>query len=236
MQTTQQPIKPITMPGIHSRFYNFFVQIANDYQQPHILDAGAGYGAFVQRLWQSGYKNLSACDKFPNIFQFDQINCQEADLTKSLPYPEQTFDMVLSIEVMEHIHDHQDFFEAAYRVLNPGGVLLISTPNILSIKSRLRFLLSGFYYSFEPLDHQRNDGLQHLSSLTIDQYNDIAIRSGFGNTKIAIDKRQRSSMMYSFLIPFMWLFCKIKRLNYNVHNQYAYLTGRILFIAFYKKG
>ena len=59
----------------------------------------------------------------------------------------------------------------------PG--LIITTPNILSLKSRMRFLLSGFYYSFEPLDHKQQDGLQHIAALTYDQFKYLAESNGY---------------------------------------------------------
>ena len=105
---------------------------------------------------------------------------------------------------MEHVNDHENFFREASRILRPGGRLYISTPNILSLKSRIRFLLSGFYYSFRPLEKRNYDGLQHVASLTLDQYNYIAIRQGFHAAEVEIDKQQSTSRwLLAFFAPFL---------------------------------
>jgi hypothetical protein len=118
--------------------------------------------------------------------------------------------------------------------LNPGGKLFLSTPNILSLKSRWRFLLGGFYYAFGPLDHQRHDGLQHVSSLTFDQFNYWGAKHGFGPAELAIDKKQKSSRWLGFIRPFQWLYLQIKGVK-PIHNQSKLLFGRLLFLTFRKK-
>ncbi|MBN2610850.1 MAG: class I SAM-dependent methyltransferase [Bacteroidales bacterium] len=226
-------IKPIAIPGIHESFYKIFKDLAGKYNKPKILEVGAGHGAFTRKLYNDGY-DVSANDFFPENFYFDKVSCLQVDITKDLPYDTELFDMVIAIEVMEHIHDHSVFFRECNRILKPGGMLIISTPNILSLKSRVRYLFSGFYYSFGPLDHARNDGLQHLSGKTVDQFENLSVRSNFSSMKVFIDKRQNTSVIYSFLIPLLWLYCKLKKINYRIHNNWDLLTGRILIIAFNK--
>ncbi len=226
-------IKPIAIPGIHERFYKLFLELTQEFKNPRILEVGAGHGAFTKKLWDKGY-DISACDLFPEIFYFNKVQCKKVDITKKMPYGNNTFDIIIAIEIMEHIHDHETFFSESYRILKPKGFLLFSTPNILSLKSRIRFLFSGFYYSFKPLDHKNNDGLQHVSALTVDQYNNLGIRYNFKKMDIFIDKRQSTSKFYLFFIPILWLYCKIKSINYKIHNKFDYLTGRILFIVFKK--
>jgi SAM-dependent methyltransferase len=233
VNTSESKIKPIAIPGIHERFFSFLLDQLKEIKEPVILDAGAGHGALSKKLHMKGF-NISACDLFPEIFYYQGIECKLADLSKSLPYPDNSFDVVFSVEVMEHIHDHESFFRESLRILKPGGMLLVSTPNILSFKSRLRFLLSGFFYSFEPIDFKRNDGLQHLASLTINQYFHIGYQTGFAEMDFFIDKKQNSSQLLSMLIPFAWFYCKRKKLNYSIHNQYKLLVGRVLFLQFMK--
>lgn len=229
----EEQIRPITIPGIHERFFEFFKPIAVQLNKPRILEIGAGHGAFTKRIYDEGF-DVSACDLFPEMFYFDKVECKKADITQELPFEADSFDMVIAIEVMEHIHDHVKFFEESYRILKKDGVLIFSTPNILSLKSRIRFLFAGFFYSFKPLDHDRNDGLQHYSSLTVDQYINIGLSKRFNKLDFSIDKRQTTSKLYLFLIPFIWLYCKLKSIDYHTHNRLDYLTGRILFASFWK--
>jgi SAM-dependent methyltransferase len=223
-------IEPIAMPGTHERFLKFFNGFSFD-KKLKILDVGAGHGAFTKRLFDLGY-NVSACDLFPEIFRFEKIECKKADLTKELPYPDNTFDLAIAVEVSEHIIDHETFFRELSRILKPGGLLLLSTPNILSLKSRVRFLFRGFSYSFGPLDHANHDGLQHVASLTLDQYNYVAVKNGFQEATFDIDRKQSSSTwLLIFLFPFIWLNNIIKKAPLH-HNKTKLLLGRILFLQY----
>lgn len=229
--TQEKQVEPIAIPGIHGRFYDYFKKFYGERKGVKVLEVGAGHGAFTQKLWDDGYA-VEACDLYPEIFYFKEIECRKADLAEKLPYPSDSFDAILAVEVMEHIHDHELFFKECHRLLKNGGRVMVSTPNILSLKSRVRFLFSGFFYSFKPLDHQNNDGLQHLASLTLDQYRSLGIRNGFGDMQVAVDKWQNSSRWLLFLQPFIWLYCHWKKIDYRVHNQRDMLLGRVLFLCF----
>ena len=226
-------IKPIAIPQVHARFYPFFESVCSGKTDLQVLDVGAGHGAFTQKLFEAGYE-VEACDLFPEIFYFDQVACKKADLTQPLPYEADSFDIIIAIEVMEHILDHEVFFAECRRILKKGGSLLISTPNILSLKSRVRFLFSGFYYSFKPLELENNDGLQHIASLTINQYEYLGVRNGLKLFEFDIDKKQNSSRWLLFLYPFIWLHAKWNKLDLRIHNHLKLLTGRILFMRFMK--
>jgi len=226
-------IRPITLPGIHERFHDFFRKYAAEFHKPKILEIGAGHGAFTEKLYREGY-DVSACDLFPELFYLKEIECRKADVTQKLPYDSGIFDIIVAVEVMEHVHDHQNIFLESSRILKKNGLLLFSTPNILSLKSRIRFLFSGFFYAFKPLDHRTNDGLQHLSSLTVDQYVNLGLNNGFSEYDFSIDKQQSTSRLYLFMMPFIWIYCSLKKIDRGIHNQYKYLTGRILFGCFRK--
>ena len=231
--SVNKEVVPIAIPGIHEKFFVYFSEVLKTYKSPKVLEVGAGHGAFTQKVHESGY-DITPCDLFPEIFHYDKLTCTKVDVSKKLPFEDNSFDIIIAVEVMEHIHDHQIFFEESKRILKQGGRLIFSTPNILSLKSRVRFLFSGFYYSFEPLDHERRDGLQHVASLTIDQYKNLGEIVGLKNMDIRFDKRQNSSRWLLFLLPAIWLFCKWKRLDYSIHNRIDHLTGRILFLSFTK--
>lgn len=125
-----EEIIAITMPGVHSRFLNYFKEKAEP-ENLTVLDLGAGHGALTQKLFNMGYK-VHACDLFPETFEFNQVECTKVDVTESFPYPDELFDMVVAVEVIEHILDHENFYREINRILKPRGRLYISTPNIHS--------------------------------------------------------------------------------------------------------
>lgn len=228
----EKNIVPIAMPGIHEQFYPYLKKILQGYAHPRILEIGSGHGAFTQRLWQDGY-HVVATDLFPEFFYFKELSCLKLDVREKMPFEPASFDLVIAVEVMEHIYDHEIFFKECSRVLTNEGKLVFSTPNILSVKSRIRFALSGFFYAFKPLEHEKDDGLQHVSSLTVDQYVYLGIRYRMKLADISIDKMQRTSRI--FLLPFyltIRIYCRLKKINPALHNSHKLLVGRILFICF----
>jgi SAM-dependent methyltransferase len=227
-------VVPIAMPGIHEKFYPYLKSVLGLYENPAILEIGSGHGAFTKRLWQDGY-NVTATDIFPENFYFTETVCHKVDIRKPMPFSDNSFDIVIAVEVMEHVHDHEMFFSETKRVLKSGGRLIFSTPNILSLKSRVRFLFSGFFYSFNPVDHHNRDGMQHLASLTVDQYNNLGIANDMTLTDISTDKRQRTSSIYFIIFyPFIRLHNSIKKIDHRLHSSPKLLLGRILFFNFRK--
>ena len=226
-------IRPITMPGVHSRFLKFF----NERSEPKglkILDVGAGEGALTQKLHKLGY-HMQACDFSPEAFIFNPVKCDGVDITLPFPYDDLSFDRVIAVEVTEHILDHETFFSEINRILKPGGKLYVSTPNILSMKSRFRFLFRGFPYAFKPLVMNQYDGMQHVASLSLNQYNYLALKHGFMEAEYGIDRLQSTSRWLRVLLsPLMFLVRKIKGYS-PMHNQKELLLGRLLFMVFSKE-
>lgn len=226
-------LKPITMPEVHSRFLRFF----GSRSEPgglKILDVGAGEGALTQKLHQMGYE-MAACDFSPDAFIFKQVKCDKVDITKPFPYADGSFDLVIAVEVTEHILDHESFFSEINRILGPGGKLYISTPNILSMKSRFRFLFRGFPYGFNPLDMSQYDGMQHVASLSLDQYNYLAVKHGFKEAELGIDRKQITSQWLRILFLPLMLFSRSIKKYSSLHNNKDLLLGRLLFMVFSKQ-
>ena len=228
----QAEIKPITMPGVHSRFLSFFTE-RSEPTGLKILDVGAGEGALTQKLFAMGY-DMQACDFSPEAFKFAEVSCDGVDITGPFPYSDETFDLVIAVEVTEHILDHENFFSEINRILKPGGKLYVSTPNILSMKSRLRFLFQGFPYGFKPLEMRKYDGMQHVASLSLDQYNYLAIKQGFKEAEVGIDRKQSTSRWLRFILLPAMLISRAGKKYIPLHNRKDLLLGRLLFMVFTK--
>jgi SAM-dependent methyltransferase len=228
-------IVPISIPGIHDYFWPFLLRQLGSDKSVRVLDAGAGHGAMSRRLHEAGY-DVHACDFRPDIFYFQPVECRQANLNDSLPYADESFDAVVAVEVLEHLLDHDRFFSECHRVLKPGGKLIATTPNILSLKSRLRFLGTGFFYSFEPLRTEDDDGLQHVSGRTLNQYHYLARRNGMTIRSVEVDKYQSTSRALLALWPLLWVYSRIRHTQHSDHNRMKLLLGRIVFITFQRHG
>ena len=226
-------IKAITMPGVHSSFLKFF-EGRSEPEGMKILDVGAGEGALTQSLHKMGY-HMQACDLFPENFRFPEVSCEKVDITLSFPYEDKSFDRVIAVEVTEHILDHELFFSEVNRILKPGGKLYVTTTNVLSMRSRIRYLFRGFLFAFNPLEMDNYNGRQHVASLNLDQYNYLAVKHGFGQAEYDIDRQQSTSRYLRLLfLPLMFITQLIKGYS-KMHNQKKLLLGRLLFMVFQKK-
>ncbi|MDQ3191951.1 MAG: class I SAM-dependent methyltransferase [Bacteroidota bacterium] len=104
----------------------------------HVLDAGAGFGQYSYYLSQlnSNWNILAVdvkeeqicdCNQFFREIKKDNVLFKIADLT-TFQKPE-SFDLVLSVDVMEHILEDVLVFKNFHASLKNGGMLLISTPS-----------------------------------------------------------------------------------------------------------
>lgn len=109
-----------------------------------ILDVGAGRGGLSRRLLNAGY-SVQGCDLFPDNFDVPGVECRRVDATGHLPYSDGSVDLVLAVELIEHLEDHCGLFNEVSRILRPGGTLAFSTPNIISLKSKLAFLFTRLF-------------------------------------------------------------------------------------------
>jgi 2-polyprenyl-3-methyl-5-hydroxy-6-metoxy-1,4-benzoquinol methylase len=64
------------------------------------------------------------------------LDIQESDLP--LEWEKKGFDLVIAQEVIEHIRKPYDFLSRIWRVLNPGGFLFLTTPNLVGITAFLK--------------------------------------------------------------------------------------------------
>ena len=68
------------------------------------------------------------------------IETHWADAEQGLPFEDETFDVVVAGELLEHVRDPAALVREARRVLRPGGTFVGSVPNGFRLKNRLRFL------------------------------------------------------------------------------------------------
>lgn len=66
------------------------------------------------------------------------------DLEKTFPIKSNSVDLVIALEIIEHLFDTDHFLDEINRVSRPGGHLILSTPNLASLKNRLRLAVGNY--------------------------------------------------------------------------------------------
>ena len=168
------------------------------------LDIGSGHGDLIRLLRNRFDLRSSACDYTDSLMELADVGVSVANLnTEGLPFQDSKFDLVTCTEVIEHLEHYRYTLREMYRVLRPGGVLVLTTPNILNLKSRIRFLIFGFYNLFGPL-HFRESNLHstggHINPVSLFFLAHSLVDAGFQEIQVAIDKRQGTSKAWLLLL------------------------------------
>lgn len=233
--------------------------------QPHlssaavVLDIGAGEGYLAQRV-QSAIADrglparLEACDLFPDNFRVADVLCHAIDLDGGLHLPDASIDLAYSVEVLEHLEDQFAFLREVQRVLRPGGRFIVTTPNVLSLTSRLRTLLVGFPELFGPMplsseDPQHVGGHIHPVSVYFISY--MAEKAGFRVAGLHIDRVKAGSVGALVLWPLLalaslFVSMRVRRKEPVIYaenrshlrriNSLQVLTGRTIILDLVKDG
>ncbi len=134
------------------------VQVIGADQRGKVLDLGCGDGDYSVRLKELGFEVVAGDMDVKRFKYAGKIDFKVCDVTRRLPFEDGTFDYILLAEVIEHLSNPYEVMAEISRVLKKGGKLVLSTPNILNLKSRLRYLIEGCweYFRETPLEHSQN--------------------------------------------------------------------------------
>jgi 2-polyprenyl-3-methyl-5-hydroxy-6-metoxy-1,4-benzoquinol methylase len=135
-------LKTTTMAGLHD-FVVEHVLARVVHQGERAIDLGAGSGLLAMRMKALGWDAMGA-DKNSSGFgaklPFQEVDLNDAGFSKQLG--EGQFSMVTAVEVIEHVEAPISLLRNARRLLKPGGLVVITTPNVDNISARVKFLLT----------------------------------------------------------------------------------------------
>jgi len=115
-----------------------------------LIEIGCGTGWMLPVYASLGFRDVRGTNyeigHWPRAKEAEGFAVEEGiDIACPSRLPVDSFDVVILSEVIEHIPDHAAAVRGAARILAPGGLLVLTTPNIHRLSSRLRFFLSGFH-------------------------------------------------------------------------------------------
>ena len=130
--------------------YKIFIQIKGlniaDNAKIKILDVGCSHGSFARFLKDQGF-DVYGIDisrrAAAKALEFG-IKAIQCDVEQRIDFFDNYFDIVIAAEIIEHLYDTDYFLQEITRVAKDNGYLFLSTPNLASLKNRIR-LLAGKY-------------------------------------------------------------------------------------------
>jgi SAM-dependent methyltransferase len=112
------------------RRLHMILEAAGSRIEGYVLENGCGVGTYVRHLAPYGGKIFGLEYDFERTVQAGQysplISCAAGE---KLPFPSQTFDFILSHEVLEHVQDDRSAVSEMVRTLQPGGRIGVFVPN-----------------------------------------------------------------------------------------------------------
>ncbi|UXX80575.1 class I SAM-dependent methyltransferase [Reichenbachiella carrageenanivorans] len=170
---------------IHQRLLQAYYE-AQPYVKGQVLEPGCGEGRGIAVL-SPQTKEYLALDKIEEVIeklkpQFPSVDFRAAVFPPFIGIEDNTFDTVISFQVIEHIKEDKLFLEEIHRVLKPGGQGVITTPNIKMSLSRNPW-------------HEREYTNQELKDLAGSIFSKVEMKGIAGNEKVmAYHEQNRASV------------------------------------------
>lgn len=123
-------------------------------------DVGCGQGDLYQHVCSrfARYVGIDAVryEDFPERAEFCRLDLD----TGHIPLPGESADVVAAVEVIEHLENPRDFMRKLVRLVKPGGWVIVTTPNQLSLLSLLTLLVKQRFQAFQDVHYPA-----HLTAL-----------------------------------------------------------------------
>lgn len=135
LEFTGERFTPECMREIWYEHFHRYALAVRWCEDQHTLDAacGEGYGSALLSRSASKVEGVDISEEAIKHAQgryghLDNVNYQVADCTR-LPFADDEFDRVVSFETLEHLQAHDELLTEFRRVLKPGGLLILSSPD-----------------------------------------------------------------------------------------------------------
>lgn len=155
---------PISHPYYLTYYFllNSIEKAAKTYAKGRLLDIGCGNKPY-HNFFKNSISEHIGCDIVQSNENKVDVVCEATDI----PLNDETFDTILCTQVIEHVADHNKLLAEAYRLLKPGGYLILTGPMYWPIHEEpydfFRFTKYGFRHlltthRFEHISTEEHGG------------------------------------------------------------------------------
>lgn len=196
------------LPTRHNPYlHGIVIESLKGMPKGRVLDLPSGPGYLLRDLKRIGFDGVAG-EIDEGLHVFSDLEYRRIDMTGRFDFPDASFDYVISIEGIEHIENHFAFLREARRVLKPGGKLILTTPNVLSLESRWTFFKSGFHQLAEkpiPLDTE-NIYFEHINPIPLHQLYFACEKAGLRFVDLKTRRmRKGSRLLHALFYPLIRL-------------------------------
>lgn len=168
-----------------------------------ILDLACGDGAtsiIIKKLSGGEVTGVDFSQYALDVAKKEGIRTIRADLEKTLPIPDTSFDTVFWGDNIEHLFNPQVTLNEIYRVLKPNGRLVLSTPNSAYWRYRLFYLVTGRIPDTEYNGKKQWDW-SHIRLFDISLLQQFLQESGFSISRSWGVSGRRFDQLFTHLFP-----------------------------------
>jgi len=170
------------------------------------LDLSAGTGALAECLQAAGFRvtAVDGVNYFEGDSEFVLLDLNESDFDRRFT---SRFDVITSVEVIEHLENPFAFLRGISRLLNENGIAIVTTPNVDNAAGRLKFFLSG---TVRPMD---SNSPGHITPIHLDLFRrQIVPRTGLELVEHFVYPKGGFPLTgRRYFLPFFWLFVPLMR-------------------------
>ena len=171
----------------------------------NVLECGSVPLVFTSALFQSNY-NVTGCDIAPDRYESTikkiGLNVVKCNIeTERLPFDDNSFDAIVFNELFEHLRINPIFtLSEVLRVMKPGAILMLSSPNLRSLAGIINFLVRNKAYSCSANTYAQYQKLEklghmgHVREYTTKEVNEFLEQVGFTVTKIIYRGRFKTTL------------------------------------------
>lgn len=167
------------------RLYDFEVT-----KKLQILDAGCGDGKIGGELVALGHEvhGMDVARDALAHAAHKGVMPHTADIEKLWPFTDRRFDVVLLLDVIEHVYDPEQLLHEAKRVLKPDGVILLTELNHFGVRNRLRYLTgrSGIVH-WNHTEHYQPWRYSHIRFMRLEEALRLINVTGLSATAIQLN-------------------------------------------------